>query len=696
MSMKYFSIAGILALIIYLLIPGSSINAKEYNYDVTIYRDHWGVPHIYGIKDSDTAFGLAYAHAEDDFETIQDVLLALRGNLASVKGKDSAPVDYLVGLLKVWDTVNSKYETDLSEDVRQVCEAYADGINLFIEKNPKLAIKHLYPVTGKDIVAGFVFRTPLMFDFDWYLTQIMKENKPDFTDHSSANTEYSMYGSNVFAVAPHRSEDGHTRISINSHQPWEGPVAWYEAHLHSEEGLNISGGLFPGSPVIFKGYNENLAWSHTVNSPDLVDIYELTINPDNEYEYLLDDKWEEFERETLPIKVKLWGPIKWTFKRELLWSKHGPVVKTDHGVYALRYSGYNMIGQIEQWFRMNKSSNLDEFNQSMAMMQIPMFNTLYADKWGNISYIYNGLIPKRAENQNWYDIVPGNRSDLIWKNYYSYKELPQSTNPESGYLQNCNSTPYLATVGPGNPVKTLPDNTGIEEFQTNRAYRANELYGLDPSISKEEFYSYKYDTYYSENSVMKYGVTRFLNEVDTDDPKLLKGIQLLRSWDFGNQKENTAAALAHLTFKITYNIKDFKYDYDNLLNNLSESIAFLEDNFGKIDIPLGEFQVLKRGEVILPLDGGPDILRAIYSKIDGKHKVATHGDCFFQMVDWDTNGNLTAESIHQYGSATKNALSKHYSDQAILFSDKQMKPSWIELDSIKKYLSNTYNPIDYK
>ena len=116
----------------------------------------------------------------------------------------------------------------------------------------------------------------------------------------------------------------------------------------------------------------------------MVDIYELTINPDNEYEYLLDDKWEKFEREILPIKVKLWGPIKWTFKRELLWSKHGPVVKTDHGVYALRYSGHNMIGQIEQWFRMNKSSNLEEFNQSMAMMQIPMFNTLYADKWGNI------------------------------------------------------------------------------------------------------------------------------------------------------------------------------------------------------------------------------------------------------------------------------------------------------------------------
>ena len=254
---------------------------KEYSYDVTIYRDVWGVPHIYGQKDSDTAFGLAYAHAEDDFETIQDVLLAVRGTSASVKGKEAAPIDYLVGLLKVWDTVNQKYESDLPLEVRQICEAYADGINLYIEKYPDKAFQELYPVKGQDIVAGFVFRTPLMFDLDWYIKELMKDTKPEFYDYTHTNTEYSMYGSNVFALNKNRTDDGHTRIAINSHQPWTGPVTWYEAHLHSEEGWNVSGGLFPGSPVIFKGYNKNLAWSHTVNSPDLVDIYELTINPDN-------------------------------------------------------------------------------------------------------------------------------------------------------------------------------------------------------------------------------------------------------------------------------------------------------------------------------------------------------------------------------------------------------------------------------
>ena len=152
-------------------------------------------------------------------------------------------------------------------------------------------------------------------------------------------------------------------------------------------------------------------------------------------------------------------------KRNLI-SKHGPVIETNHGTYAVRYSGHGLIGQVEQPNNMNKSNNLEEFQNAMKMMQIPMFNTMFADKNGT-SFTYNALIPKRKNGINWKDIVPGNFSDLIWTEYYAFSELPSSLNPKSGYLQNCNSTPYSATVGRGNPLKTLPKNCGIEEFQTN-------------------------------------------------------------------------------------------------------------------------------------------------------------------------------------------------------------------------------------
>ena len=193
---------------------------------------------------------------------------------------------------------------------------------------------------------------------------------------------------------------------------------------------------------------------------------------------------------------------------------------------------------------------------------------------------------------------------------------------------------------------------------------------------------------------MNYALNRFLSEVSTTDSLLLKGVSVLENWDMGNQKENTGAALAILTFKLTYNIKDFTYDYDSIFQRFEESVSFLIDNYGKIDIPLGDLQVIKRGDAILPLDGGPDILRAVYSKMIDNKRVARHGDCFFQMVDWDENGNVTAESIHQYGSATLDKDSPHYADQAYLFSDMKMKPSFIELDSIKKYLKKSYNPMD--
>ena len=110
------------------------IDIKNYDYKVQIYRDIWGVPHIFGEKDEDVAYGLAYAHAEDDFETIQNILIATRGELASIIGQDGAPNDYLINLLKVWNTVDSKYNSDVSPKIQAICNAYADGINRFIEK----------------------------------------------------------------------------------------------------------------------------------------------------------------------------------------------------------------------------------------------------------------------------------------------------------------------------------------------------------------------------------------------------------------------------------------------------------------------------------------------------------------------------------------------------------------------------------
>ncbi|MGD9316562.1 MAG: penicillin acylase family protein, partial [Anaerolineae bacterium] len=230
------------------------------NYDVRILRDEWGVPHVFGRTDADVAYGLAYAHAEDDFLTIQQTLLAARGQLASVYGQDAAPNDYMVHLLRVWDVVDASYSRDHSPEVRALCEAYAAGLNRYAALHPDQALPGLFPVTGHDLVAGSVHKSPLFFGLDKTLAQLFEPERPQL-----ASARADSLGSNSFSVSPGRSDDGQTYLAVNSHQPWEGPVTWYEAHLHSDEGWDASGGLFPGMPVVTHGHNRTLGWAFTVN-----------------------------------------------------------------------------------------------------------------------------------------------------------------------------------------------------------------------------------------------------------------------------------------------------------------------------------------------------------------------------------------------------------------------------------------------
>src|SRR5260221_5651125 len=246
-------------------------------YQVSVLRDTWGVPHVFGKTDADAAYGLAWAHAEDDFSTIQRQLLGARGKLASVFGGEAAVSDYVVALLRVRETVDAKYATDLSGETRAVVEAYADGINHYAATHPKDALPGVYPVEGKDVVAGFVAGVPLFFDLDKTLRELMGptrmrpvSHKGDATTAREPFAEAVDRGSNGIAVAPGRSADGFTRLAVNSHQPWQGPLAWYEAHVHSDEGWDAVGGVMPGSPVILHGHNRNLGWAFTVNRPDFL------------------------------------------------------------------------------------------------------------------------------------------------------------------------------------------------------------------------------------------------------------------------------------------------------------------------------------------------------------------------------------------------------------------------------------------
>ncbi len=669
----------------------ATLIAQAAHYDARIQRDHFGVPHISGPTDPDVAFGLAFAHSEDDFATIQEAALIARGQLAAANGAQGAVTDYLVRLLKVRETVASQYNTALPADARAVLQAYADGVNYYAALHPDKVKRGLLPMTGQDVAAGFVFRTPFFYGLDHVIGKIMAP-APKSSQVAMTITASLPIGSNGIAVAASKSADGATRLLVNSHQPYAGLVAWYEAVLDSGQGWHVAGGFFPGSPFMLHGHNAHLGWANTVNAPNVSTVYRLDVNPANPDQYRLDGQWRNFEKGDAAIRVKIWGPLIWTVHRPLLWSVQGPVLKTDHGMFAVRYAGMGEARQSLQYYRLNKATNRDEWLAAMRLQALPSINYVYADEKGNIGYVYNGLFPIRTEGRDWTQVQPGDRSDLVWQGYLPFERVPQIWNPQSGYVFNSNNTPFAATgaqdaLKPGDFNPTM----GIQTDMTNRAYRAQETFGADAAITGEAFRAYKFDISYSDRSDLAREIAEVVKVDAGSDHDLSAAQVLLKNWDRRTNIGSRAAALAVL-MRTEAAHSDSHTDVPPI-EALRHAITTLKTHFGRMDPEWGQVNRIRRGKLDLPIDGGPDIYRAVYgvSQSDGT-LTASAGDTFIMFVTWDKSGALSSDSINQFGSATLDSHSPHYADQTPLFVAMRTKPVLFTQSQLAGNIEADYRP----
>lgn len=677
----------------------NEIFAAASKYDARIIRDNYGVPHIFGETDADATFGFGYAHAEDDWETIQDVLISARGMSSQHKGRANVATDYLFDLFKVKEAVERKYDTHINTDTKAVIKAYADAINLFGLENKDRVLDGVLPVTEADIVAGFTWATPFFYRLDGQLEDLFtSENKPEVSpwqQQSNMNLPEAVRGSNGFAIAPIRSDDKHTRLIVNSHQPMNGPYAWYEAHVVSKN-MNFAGATFPGTPILVQGVSPDLGWTQTVNAPDLVDIYSLEVdNVNRPTKYKLDGKWNKFEKSWSTFRVKLWGPFSFPIIKSIIWSAHGPVLKTPTGVYAIRFSGLQEVGAIQQWYDMSKAKNIDEWKKAISQNGVLSFNITYADKEGNIGEVYNARMPKRIEGVDWTKHLPGNTSELIWDEYLSTDKLPQLWNPSCGWLFSANSTPFKITDPVCNNNRSDYSNTmGIEERFTNRARRSLALFSSDTEISESDLLKYRADTFYNTESELM-NLVQFLVNTVTDDPLIIEAQQVLNEWDGDTKKESRGAALAVITGMRTLGYEYIQNEEDPI-EMLLKTAKELKERYGRIDPKWGEINRIQRGDYDLPLDGAPDILRAIYADRDGISKNgvmnAFAGDTHIMYADWDTEGVLDLKSIHQYGSATLDSSSEHYDDQVEMFTNGEYKTMPMYLEDVIKVKTRDYRP----
>ena len=654
-------------------------------YQVVIERDHLGVPHVIGERDVDAAFGFAYAQAEDNWQIIHDTIPFYRGTNAAINGKDAATVDFLVQWLGIWETIDRDYETQLKPETRAWIGAFVDGINYYAALHPEQTNPSIFPITEKDVVAGYMLRHLLFYGFDASITELFEPQRQRPVSRGPADADIQArpmaegvtignlpVGSNAIAVSAPFTIDGATRLAINSHQPTTGPVAWYEAHIQSKEGLNVMGGLFPSSATIGVGFTENLAWGATVNKPDLVDIYVLDMDPNDPMRYKLDGEWKTLEAKDIEIEVKLFGFLPWTVTEVGLKSEHGPVIQNDHGTYAVRYAGMSEVRQLEQWLAMSKAQNFKQWRDAMRLQAFASFNFVYADREGNTMFVHNSLTPKRLPSYDWAQYLPGDDSRLIWQDYMAFDDLPQVINPTSGYIHSANQTPFRVSAEADNPNK---DDYGIEDGfptrMTNRADRGLELLAELESISEQQFFDIKHDKKYSVNSrayaYLQQAASADLGAIQGDNLQNYQDAQtLITNWDLSTDIENRGAALSACVLGGEWLSEQRGSDAPKALDELVRCTDLLMSTSGRIDPLWGDVNRHVRGDLNVPVAGGPDTLRAIYGMGMEKDGYLTNvaGDGLYYQVSWDAQGDLKVRGVHQYGAATIDENSPHYADQA--------------------------------
>ena len=651
-------------------------------YDVEIVRDAFGVPHINGKTDADAAYGLAYAHSEDDFGVLQEVVAMTRGRTGALLGSDGAAVDYVGYLLGVRETVDRNYNK-IPADVRAVMDAYAAGLNHYADKHPgEVRLGKLFPVSGRDVAAGFVLRSPFFYGLDNSIKKLTGSEEPlnePVVQMTPVGPDPSMNGSNAFAVAPKKMADSKTWLISNSHQPYEGSVAWYEAVVHSGEGLDMAGALFPGSPFVLLGHNRNLGWTNTVNQPDLIDVYKLVLNTDGT-KYRMDGKWKPLTSKRVWLSAKV-GPFAFPVPKTVYRSEHGPVIINEKGAYAIRYAGMDDVKLLEQYFRIQKAQNYDEWIAAMSLHGIPATNFVYADKTGKIGYFYNAVWPDRKAGFDYTKILPGDVSASLPNAILPWSATPMIVDPASGFVTNANNTPFMA-AGKGSELDTANFSPllGIEARTTNRIVRALELLEADTSLTPEELLAIKFDTGYSRNSFAGRWIAKLLAADLKGEPDLVAAQKLLMEWDFNSDGKGRADALGEGMMHMANSDAYHGRQLPDAKAKLREVVDALMKGFGRIDPPLGDVQRLIRGKVNLPANGGTDTLRAatVWEPMDNGQMRVKHGDSFIMLINWDKAGKVWSQSIQPYGSATNRPESPHYTDQMKLFEARKFKPVHFE------------------
>ena len=706
---------------------------------VTIIRDNYGVPHIYGKSDADAVFGLLYAQCEDDFKRVEMNYVEKLGRMAEVKGESSLYDDLLIRMIiDSADAVNDYNKAPAW--LKKLCIAFADGINYYLYKNPNTKpallkrFRPWYPLLWTDGSIGAISTA------DITVTELQNfySGQPPVSikDGSQKLTieEEVLTGSNGFAFSPKITESGNAILYINPH------VTFYfrpEVHMVSEEvspddpvgrGLNVYGAVTWGQFFVYQGFNEHCGWMHTSSAVDVADTYIEKISRKNKgfvYEY--DGKQKPVIEKKILLRYKK-GNVVAKKTINALFTHHGPVMAKRNGqVLSMRADNRITNGLIQCWLR-NKAKNFLDYKKTLDLKGNISNNTVYADAEGNIAYWHGNRIPARDIKYDWTKPVDGSITATEWKGYHPISEIVQSINPPNGWLQNCNSTPF--TVAGNNspkkenyPVYMAPDGENFRGINAVRVLSEENNYTIDKVIKAG------WDKRLSAFEVLVPALVKaFEKNISYSDSLysyLVDQITLLKNWDYRCGVNSIATTLAVewgqrilpaiFQTKIVDDeeadqVEKSKYFAANakpneLLQPLLATITDLQVRFGSWKTPWGEVNRFQRISSDIDNkfdDSKPSIPDGFVSSTWGmlpsytsrtfpgtKKRYGVNGNSFICAVEFGKK--IKAKSLLA-GGESGNENSTHFFDQGEMYSKGIFKEVLFYKEDVMKHVEKSYHP----
>jgi acyl-homoserine-lactone acylase len=688
---------------------------------VTIMRDKWGIPHVFGKRDADAVFGMLYAQAEDDFNRVELNYINAMGRLAEVEGEKEVWRDLRMKLYIQPADMQAKYAAS-PVWLQELMVAFADGLNFYLHTHPEVKPKLLTrfePWMALAFSEGSIGGDIESIELNDLEAFYGKALKPTLADARNVRDEEPR-GSNGFAIAPKLSASGHPLLLINPH------TSFYfrpEIHMASEQGLNAYGAVTWGQFFIYQGFNERAGWMHTSGGGDVIDEYlETVVERDGKFFY----KYGKEERalRAVPVTLPFKKPDGGMGSRSVTayFSHHGPIVRSENGKWVAVKMMDEPVKALTQSYSRTKAKNYAAFYQAMELRTNSSNNTVYADADGNIAYFHGNFIPKRDTKFDWSKPVDGSNPATEWQGLHDIRDTITLYNPASGYISNTNNWPFSASGANSPKRKDYPDYMWSLP-ENARGIHAERVLKDAKALTLDSLIAAAYDSYLTAFEPLVPQLAKDFDALPAGDARkaqLAEQVASLRAWDlrFAANSVPTALAVywgqdmvaanaprARAANIPTVDFISTRLTADERLEALGRASAKLTRDFGTWKTPWGEINRFQRisGDVDQAYDDakpswpvaftsatwGSLASFGMVAKQKTKRIYGDRGNSFVAAVEFGPK--VRAKSILA-GGQSGNPASKHFADQAEMYSRGEFKDVLFYKEDIRKQLEREYHP----